>query len=402
MTAGIRISAGYKGFLLFWMVCALAACSALAQGVTGSNSSHLRHVVLRPEAVPYEMERATWNLNQTNGPFLKEPELSAQCVFRRVLQFGKETNNAFALIWDQPRQKLYLDLNRNQDLTDDAAGVFASTNKSFSQRFPRVQLTLKTADGNLPLTFDLHLSGDSNAQWVQVQVVSHLLWQGRVTTAAQDWQVIVADQFLSGRGPAAGKYLVLRPWDQRTNRVYTTTSIWGTMEFPRRLSWMGQSYGAERLFETNGNGAVCKLILSPQQPPLVNVKLSGDYISYAVLHETNGYMLVLSGSEPSAKVPQGRYAVDAVWLKKGAAEAYRTERQPITLDARASTNLILGGPLTNWVTLERSGRKLLMNRELRGADGDIYNLTDRDSSRPPEFAVYRGGRKVFSGKFEFG
>ena len=63
---------------------------------------------------------------RTNTPFLKEPELSKQGVFRSVLRFGKkDTNNAIALIWDQPKSKLYLDLNRNLDLTDDPAGVFS-------------------------------------------------------------------------------------------------------------------------------------------------------------------------------------------------------------------------------------------------------------------------------------
>ena len=66
----------------------------------------------------------TGTSTQPNTPFLKEPELSQRHVFRRVLRFGKDTNNAIALIWDQPKRKLYLDLNRNLDFTDDPAGVF--------------------------------------------------------------------------------------------------------------------------------------------------------------------------------------------------------------------------------------------------------------------------------------
>ena len=75
-----------------------------------------------------------------------------------MLRFGKDTNNAIALIWDQPKSKLYLDLNRNLDLTDDPAGVFSSTNKGPQQLFANVTVPLKTAAGLHPAMLDLRLS----------------------------------------------------------------------------------------------------------------------------------------------------------------------------------------------------------------------------------------------------
>jgi len=384
------------------MLFVLATSAVVAQGRVGNSANLPRQLELRQEVVPYEVERANWSLNQTNGPFLKEPELSPRLVMRRVLRFGKDTNNAFALIWDQPKHKLYLDLNRNHDLTDDPTGVFTSTNKPSSQRFTGVTLPLKTADGLLPATLDLHLSSDAQRSWLHVQLVSRSLWQGRVRVGNENWQVVVADDLLNTRGPAAGQFLLLRPWEVRTNRVYITTSIWGTMDFPQRLFWMGQAIQVERRFEADGEKPVCTVTLTPQQPPSTDLKLSGKFLSYAIFHETNGYMLVLRGSEQPVKVPKGVYTLDAAWLKKGSAEAYRTDRHPFILNANAATNLVLGGPLTNRVMLQRSGRKLFMNRELKGADGEVYNLVNRDRNLPPEFAVYRGGRKVFTGSFQYG
>ena len=43
-----------------------------------------------------------------------------------------------------------------------------------------------------------------------------------------------------------------------------------------------------------------------------------------------------------------------------------------------------------------------MNYRLKGADGGSYRLAQQDRSKPPEFTVYHGGKKVLSGKFEFG
>jgi len=70
--------------------------------------------------------------------------------------------------------------------------------------------------------------------------------------------------------------------------------------------------------------------------------------------------------------------------------------------ATVATNLVLGGPLTNSVTLTRQGRKLNMNYQLVGADGGSYRLAQQDRAKPPDFTVYHGGKKVLSGMFAFG
>jgi hypothetical protein len=135
---------------------------------------------------------------------------------------------------------------------------------------------------------------------------------------------------------------------------------------------------------------------------LTEVKLSGESLYYAVLRATNGYTVLLRESPGTVKVPQGVYAVHAVRLKKGAVEAFRLAYEPLLINAMAPTNIVLGGPLTNSVILTRQGRKLNMNYRLVGADGSSYRLAQQDRSNPPEFVVYRGGKKVQSGKFEFG
>ena len=181
MTAGCRTSARLITFILVWPLVALALRIAPAQGIVsnGGSADVPREVVLRPQLVPYELGSVNGNLAQPNTPFLKEPELSQRHVFRRVLQFGKDTNNAIALIWDQPKRKLYLDLNRNLDLTDDPAGVFVSTNKGLTQLFTNVTLPLKTATGSSPALLDLRLSSDAEGNWMQAQLVSQLLLAGK-------------------------------------------------------------------------------------------------------------------------------------------------------------------------------------------------------------------------------
>jgi hypothetical protein len=377
----------------------------LGQGAViggGNREPFPREVVLRPEVVPYDLESVNWNLAQPTGPFRKEPELSQRHVVRSLLRFGKNTNNAIALIWDQPKHKLYVDLNGNLDMTDDPAGVFSSTGKGFRQVFTNVTLPVKTAAGVYPAILDLHLFTDAQGKWAHVQLHSRCLWQAKVVLEGDEWQVAVVDNIFGPEGPAPAKFLLLRPWAVRTNHVSVYDSTSGIVSFPSQLFWVGRAFHLEQRFDTGGVTAVRKLELTPQQPPLTELKLSSESLCYAVLRATNGYTVLLHDPPGMVKVPQGVYTVSAAWLKKGPAEAFRLGSQPLAVKATSATNLVLGGPLTNWVVLNRYGRKLAMNYQLKGADGGSYRLAQQDRTQPPEFAVYHSGKKILSGQFQFG
>jgi hypothetical protein len=360
-------------------------------------------LVLHQQAVPYNLETVYWPLDSTNTPFLKEPELSKQGVLRGWLRFGKkDTNNAIALVWDQPKRRLYLDQNRNLDLTDDLAGVFSSTNKGVQQTFTNVTVLMRTAAGLHPSILGLRLWSDGAARQMHAQLDSRSLWEAKLGLSGEEWQVAILDDPFGPEGPAFAKFMVLRPWTARTNRLYLRDLTSGIVGFPDQLFWLGQAFHLQRRFETQDGVPLCKLEFTPQRPPMTEVKLSGESFYYAVLRATNGYTAVLGQSPGTLNVPQGRYTATAVWLKKGAAEAYRLSNEPLIINATAPTNLVLGGPLTNSVTLTRQGRKLNMNYQLLGADGGWYRFVQQDRSKPPDFVVYRGGKKVHSGVFAFG
>ncbi len=429
MTAGCRTSARLITFILVWPLVALALRIAPAQGIVsnGGLADVPREIVLRPQLVPYELGSVNGNLSQPNTPFLKEPELSQRHVFRRVLQFGKDTNNAIALIWDQPNRKLYLDINRNWDFTDDPTGVFVSANRGLTQVFTNVVLPVKMATGSSPALLDLRLSSDAEGNWMQAQLVSSCFWQAKVALAGEEWQVAAVDNPANRESLAPAEFLLLRPWGLRTNHVSLLDPISGTVPFPDQLFWLSQAFHLERHFETDSGGPVCKLEFTPQQPPLTELKLSGESLAYAVLRDTNGYTALLHDPPATAKVPQGVYTISAAWLKKGSVTAFRLGDKPSVVNATTATSLVLGGPLTNSVVLTRYGRRLLMNYKLKGADGAFYRMAEQpgavmasaglaqgvgggsyrlaqqpDRTKPPEFSVFHGGKKVLSGQFQFG
>lgn len=263
-------------------------------------------------------------------------------------------------------------------------------------------MPLKTATDLHPAILDLHLFTDAQGRWAQVRLYSRSLWQAKVAPGGEEWQVAVVDHLFGPEGPVAAKFLLLRPWAARTNRMSFYDPTFGMVPFPSQLFWLGRPFQLERRFETGGETPVCKLEFTRQQPPLTELKFSGESVYYTVLRDTNGYTVVMREPPGTLKVPQGIYAANAVWLKKGPTEAFRLAGEPLLINATAPTNVVLGGPLTNSVALTRYGRKLSMNYQLVGADGGTYRLAQQNPAKPPEFTVYHGGKKVLSGKFEFG
>ena len=178
MTAGCSTSAGLKTFLIVWMLAVLALRIASGQGQAGGTPTTdvPREIVLHPAVGTSELEVLNVDLAKPTQPFRQEPESSSHHVFRSLLHFGQDTNNPIALIWDQPKQKLYLDLNRNLDLTDDPGGVYSSTeqgpmfpnakfNAGLRQTFTNVAVPEKTGMGSQPVIFELQCFTRTNAGW---------------------------------------------------------------------------------------------------------------------------------------------------------------------------------------------------------------------------------------------
>ncbi len=62
--------------------------------------------------------------------------------------------------------------------------------------------------------------------------------------------------------------------------------------------------------------------------------------------------------------------------------------------------LKVGAPLKQSVRAQRRKNLLFLNYELLGVGGHNYVQAQRGT--PPQFAIYRGDKKIASGKFEFG
>lgn len=412
MSSGLTKAARYGAVL--WVVLLFgagfmvnAASGLEATAAANPQSGQVQTVYLEYGEVGYSFINWGLPLVTRSTPFTKEPVFAGSKVVRGTFQPSGSASNSIAFAWDSAAGKLYLDLNRNLDLTDDPAGVFGCREKNHSryyQTFTNVHLPFKTLSGDRELLADLNLYNYGSRPNCTAAVRS--FWQGKVILQGADWQVGIVETSFDKSDPRDGDYMLLRPWAERNEPFNTDPDSSAAFPFSRKLFVQNQAWQLDCTNESRGVSSKLKLQFTGQQPLLGELKINGHFIERAIL-QGGPYLVVLDQPETVVKVPVGKYNRPEVWLKQGDTVAYYSTYsvrpdQGITIDGNKPGVLAAGGPLTNSVSLSRHGKSLRFNYQLLGAGGEVYQLARVDRSQPPEFAVYKGDRKIASGKFEFG
>jgi len=389
-----------------------------------------------------------------SSPFPKEPDLASGKVVRGVLKFGRNPTNAMPFLWQPGAKRLYLDLNRNQDLTDEAGAVFSG--RQTGPRIPTVNhmvftnihVSFPATSAGASMLVDLNFFQDGENSRPLVNVMTRSYWQGKVTVAGQDWELGLLQNISDRPGSFERGQVLLRPWAERDkafsgwsgsadswavpfeyrNRVLKAADAF---EVTRQVFFAGHAWRLDWSAEPAADRAPFAVRLTEQHPALGELRITGRFVERVVL--TGGpYAVVLVRPGASVVIPVGSYNQPGVWLKQGQVEAYFNSLpksgkvtapdenmgggvRPISgvaeagkvvvVDERKPAVLAMGGPLTNSIRVTRYGRDVNLTYRLIGAGGGDYKLweywrTHRGSA--PQFAIYQGAKELGSGKFEFG
>jgi len=371
-------------------------------GTAATAASQIHIAYLEPQEVREPLITCSLAASSQTTAFRKEPDLGQRKVSRGKLELGGAPGAAIPFIWDRAQAKLYLDLNRNLDLTDDADGVFTSPRKGFSQSFTNVHLVFDTASGTRRVLVDIDLA-DYGILKLIGSLGSRSFWQGKINLQGQDWQVGVIE---NPAGPFRHSHLLLRPWQNRAERFSLMDGSLDAFAFPTNLFFLNRAYQVTCDARPQGDPPKLRLQFRELPARLGGLKLAGAFLQRVIL-EAGDYTVVLDSPPPLVKVPVGTYGQPRAWLKRGDAQACRSPGGLVTTSRIAITenqtvDLTLGGPLTNSVAISRRTKQLVFNYQLLGADGVPYQLTSGDRSKPPEFIVFQGEKKIASGSFEFG
>jgi len=132
------------------------------------------------------------------------------------------------------------------------------------------------------------------------------------------------------------------------------------------------------------------------------LKIIGKGIEHLVLVDKDGKRHEFAPPGEVLSLPPGEYRPERGKLKGGYSWYIYSHMSGnnFTIDPNSTTELKMGAPLTQTITVNRTGKILRLGYGLHGIGGEEYTSSDR--SNPPKFAVYKGDKKVGGDKFEFG
>ena len=379
--------------------------------LSSSPSANTTTASLEYQETDYSVVNWSVSLRTQTIPFKKEPVAVSGKIVRGILNFGGDASNSMAFVWQRDAGKLFLDLNRNQDLTDDPAGVFSSraAKPVNYQTFTNVHLPLNTTAGKGQVLADINFSDYGSRPNCSLAVRS--FWQGKVTLQGRDWQVgivqkIIVQNNLKQISPFENGQLLLRPWEKRSQPFNTYDGSFAAVPFSRKLFVDGHAYQLNPVASLQNGAIKLALQFSEQSVTLGELKITGKFIQRLVL-PGGPYLVVLDQPAGIVRIPTGSYNRPNVRLEQNGTGAFCNSGQPqagrrIAVDDKTPAVLNVGGPLTNSVNASRHGQDLRLDYRLVGAGGETYQLANQNRSQPPEFAIYKNDKKIASGKFEFG
>jgi hypothetical protein len=361
-----------------------------------------------------------WRLNITpqDAPFKQEPDWGGRHICRGTMNSafrgvekpgtppGHSINLPFA--WDYTRGRLHLDVNRNGDLTDDTVqSVKPEASDYFYQVFTNLHLTF-AGDAQSPRAVDITLYAHKGKTISGGNLTWRSLWQGKAVLQGRECQVGLIEH-PNHVGSTTESYLLLRPWEEREKPCDLQDGLLTGFEYGANLFAYGRAYRLTCTYLPGGD-AKYKLELIEAQAELGEVALTGKFIQRVVFREHQAktpYTVLLDRPDPKVRIPVGTYNKYWAALKEKDAEAYChyadwLNPKPVTITASNVAILQMGGPLTNWVTVQSRGGTLAFDYELRGAGGRYRLAGPADRSKPPQLAIYQNGKPVGAGKLEYG
>jgi hypothetical protein len=373
--------------------------------------------------------------------FSKEPAFAGKRVFHGRLRLGTDTHQFVPFAWDIDQRKLYLDLNRNGNLSDDPAGVLTAPGKDL-QLFRGIPLAFPSTDGAYRVLVDAHVfgqGGDDPNEIPRVFLYVRSLWDGAVELNGKKWYLAVIDNPDGRIGPASSDRsvsdrMILRPWEDRDKpclwwhasleRVHAldhvklvnfpyrwagNAEVFDAFNLPASFFFQNQAYRLSCRVEPANGPANLAVNFASIQPPLGRILLGGDYIRRVVLDNgasPDGFIAVVDSPAAEVQVPVGAYPRQIVLLQRegftNASVGLATNRLAVAVGG--STTFIAGGPLQSGVAISTDSviGPARLNYQLTNAAGIPFGLVVQDEKSPPRLEIRQGNKLVAQGKFEFG
>ncbi len=324
----------------------------------------------------------------TEVVFTKEPDYAGARVYRHALRFGKGPSDFIGMAYDVAAETLYIDANRNLDLTDDGPGVKGGGSLYGSGVFSDVHIEVFHDGIAVPYVLDITIFGN---YYLSATVKSG--WRREIELDGKQCIMGVSDN-LNGIFDSEDSF-VFDHERHREARLPSATP--GETPLPQWLYFEGQSYRIESAFRALDDETVVAVTLTPIMEDLMDIAFEGQLVSRVLLKGRDQEYGLLDWPVSAMRIPSGAYTPYQVRILDSFS-GY--PKSAVRLASGGNTLLKTGGPLNPHVSVSRSGAYLSLDYSLRGVDGTQYSA-DRSFDNP-RFAVYRGDRRIAEGRFEYG
>jgi hypothetical protein len=334
-------------------------------------------------------------LGRQETPFRKEPAFGRNDrVVRRTLRVGPSPADLLGLAVNLSKRTLYLDLNQNQDLTDDAKGVYRSTTSAC--RFRNVRFCISNGGTNRcylldPLDLTVPERGFATIRSV---------YAGRIALHGQQWSLHVQDS-LDGQFDARNRFMItgVSPSRQAGDTSYARAPA----SVSQHLFIAGHQYQFTFAYSPGEDGPL-RVSVQEVSAPMGELALEGNSIRWLVLQGEACLALVDSPGK-SLALPLDTYRLQSACVQPAPGVKPLVSSSggaSVTLEPGKVQSLKLGLPLVSSVLVGASRDVLTLRHVLRGAGGEVYAVPQSDRRNPPKFAVYLKDRLLATGSFKFG
>lgn len=368
-----------------------ASVAAVAGDPTGEQ------VFILPFHAAVGTHAVTITLDCQEMVFKKEPAWNGHEVMRGALPVGNRPNDAMGFAWDITAGCLFLDINRDLDLTDAATAKYQTSPQRFSQHFKRISLHIPRDGVETEYLVDLYLRHFGRHSTYGTMTI-HSGWQGEIELGGTRRVMAVMDNLKGGIGQ--DDLFLIGPPANGTAKPAPPTSddkVPGTT----RLSFGADAYRLHGAWIPAGTGAALRLVFTPQEQPAATLRLVGQFVDRLVFKGDTTAIVDTPGD--NLVIPADRYPSVEVRLRTPPTSSRMIANlKSFVADAATMTMLAAGGPLTNTVSVKARGSGLDLEYELRGAGGETYTSTELSSRDAPAFSIFRNGREIAHGVFSYG
>ncbi len=334
-------------------------------------------------------------LEKSEVIFKAEPKYAGAEVVRSLLYLSGDKKDFIAFACDMESRTLYVDLNRNLDLTDDPDGVFQSATDRWSREFKNIRIPVEQGDRRRELLVDILIYRSNYGRYT----VKSSWESDAVPIGDRTYRMAVVDD---GDGVVNRRdALFLTPV---TEGGGDAAAAQVELKAPASLVLDGQAWRFS--YELAADGQTLALSVEPSSPRLQEVELTGENVERLVL-ESDKTAAVYFRPDQSISLPPESYTAE-VWVRMTDGERsslWHARRVSFRLSEKnESVSWRVGGPIVSTLSHALSGSQLSFNQATRGADGASYSLDSSSGVKfgKPKLRVKKAGKVIHVGEFEYG